>query len=98
MHAVVGMVGEAGELAEAFSKYLRSGKLDVTNFKEEFGDSDWYKFIGMSALEMTQEEVWGANKAKLKARYPEKFCEHKANNRDIAIEKKALEKKALEEN
>jgi len=39
---------------------------------------------------ITMEEIMAANKAKLEARYPEKFSEECANNRDLSKEHKAL--------
>ena len=43
LHGCIGLAGEAGELAEALSKWLNDGAaLDRTNLIEELGDCEWY--------------------------------------------------------
>lgn len=42
-HAILGLAGEAGELAEKIKKYFRDGKvLDREDIKKELGDVLWY--------------------------------------------------------
>lgn len=93
LHSVVGIAGEAGELVDAVSKYLRSGKLDEVNLKEEFGDLSWYQAIGQNALNTNYGEVFATNNKKLKARYGSKFSEKSASNRNLEIERQILEQK-----
>ena len=43
LHGCIGLAGEAGELAEALSKWLDDGQaLDRINLIEELGDCGWY--------------------------------------------------------
>lgn len=92
LHAVMGMVTEAGELMDAVKKALIYGKpLDFTNLKEENGDSFWYQALLARAAGFTWEECKERNIDKLRARYPEKFTEDRALNRDLAIERRMLE-------
>ncbi len=92
LHGAMGMVTEAGEIMDMVKKHVFYGAdLDLTNLKEELGDSDWYKGIMCDAVNFTFEEIWEANIAKLKSRYGEKFKEDKALNRDLDKERKILE-------
>lgn len=74
LHAVLGLTGEAGELAGAIERYAYYQQpLDHTNIKEEIGDALWYLAELCSAFNWTMEEVMGANIKKLKTRFPDKF-------------------------
>ena len=43
LHGVLGVVTEAGEIADVLKKHLIYGKtLDKVNLKEELGDVAWY--------------------------------------------------------
>jgi NTP pyrophosphatase (non-canonical NTP hydrolase) len=96
LHATMGLVTEAGELMDTLKKYLIYGKpIDWTNVAEEIGDSQWYTAL---AVDVTGEVVKGVtwegildqNIAKLKARYPNKFSEESALNRDLEKEREVL--------
>lgn len=92
IHAIIGKATEAGELLEALNGALFEGKdFDIVNFKEEIGDGLWYDAIGLNAVGGTFEEVQATNIAKLRARFPNKFTEFDANNRDLSTERKILE-------
>jgi len=92
LHASMGMVTEAGEFMDMMKKHLFYGKpQDTTNLKEEIGDILWYAAIALEALDTNFEEVMETNIAKLKARYPEKFTEDKALNRNLDTEREILE-------
>lgn len=85
VHGLVGIVGEAGELAAALILGLQSGvlshELDI-NIKEELGDMDWYKFITMDDLVVDEEDLRQRNSDKLAERYNEgKFTEQAAAER-----------------
>lgn len=58
--------------------------------KEELGDILWYMAILMDVFGLTFEDCMEAVIAKLKKRFPEKFDEHQAVNRDLASERQAL--------
>ncbi len=94
VHSVIGLTGEAGELASAIQKWMYYGKpLDETNVIEEFGDALWYIAEGLSALGWNLEDVMKLNIQKLQKRYPEKFTEELAaeENRNRAAERQVLE-------
>lgn len=92
MHAMLGLVSEVGELADALKKHLIYSKpLDLVNLVEEIGDQEWYKALLVDALGVGIEAAWEKNIAKLRARYPDKFTSERALNRDLAAERAALE-------
>lgn len=91
LHATLGIFGEAGELAEALEKQMKTGELDMVNVSEELGDVDWYKQIGHDETGVSEADVRAKIIAKLQKRYPEKFTSEAAHNRDLAAERAALE-------
>lgn len=91
-HAIDGTVTESGEMVDALKKHRFYGKeLDYVNLKEEAGDLLWYVAILIDELGTTFEEVMDINIDKLKARYPEKFTNERALNRDLDTERGILE-------
>lgn len=94
LHAAMGISTEAGELMDAFKRKIFYGKpLDVVNVKEEIGDLMWYVAILMRELDLDLEEVLQLNIDKLRARFPERFTEQHALNRDLERERGILEGK-----
>ena len=94
LHAAMGIGTEAGEMLDAFKRKIFYGKeLDTVNVKEELGDLMWYMAILMRELDLDFEEVLQLNIDKLKARFPDKFTEHDALNRDLDKERSILEGK-----
>ncbi len=92
LHAGIGLSTEAGEFLDALKKHIFYGKeLDRVNLKEEMGDLFWYLAIACDELGVEFEPLMETNIAKLKARYGEKFSEHKAENRDLSTERTILE-------
>lgn len=92
VHALLGMMSELGELADAFKKHLCYSKpLDLVNLVEENGDQDWYRALFADAIKVGFERSWEINIAKLRKRYPEKFTSELALNRDLGAERQALE-------
>ena len=65
LHMTVGVVGEAGELADAIGKHIVGDELDVENVREEVGDLLFYLQGIIGHLGISLEEVIMANKAKL---------------------------------
>jgi len=91
-HGILGIATEAGELLDALKKAIFYGKpLDLVNIKEEIGDAMWYIALICKANGWTFEEIQQQNIAKLKARYPDKFTQDKALNRDLPKEREVLE-------
>lgn len=92
LHAALGMFTESAELLFAIRKQMLTGKpLDLVNFGEELGDSDWYKAIAHDELGISEERVRNAVIAKLQKRYPGKFDADAAINRDLKSERSTLE-------
>lgn len=92
-HAMYGLVTESGEFTDAIKRAKIYGKpLDKVNAKEEIGDILWYVSLALADLGVSYEEVFEVNIAKLKARFPDKYSDEKALNRDLVTERKILEK------
>ena len=90
-HAIIGILTEAGELAEALlNAYTGVKPIDAVNVVEEFGDLFWYAAIGCNEAGKTFEQIQDTNIAKLKVRFPDKFTEENAINRDLEKERKIL--------
>lgn len=72
---VIGLLGEAGEIAEAVKKHIFHGhELDLAKLKKELGDVSWYhNHLTVRTAKTSIEAVHEANIEKLKARYPEGF-------------------------
>jgi NTP pyrophosphatase (non-canonical NTP hydrolase) len=93
LHGAMGLCTEAGELQDQLKKHIFYGKpLDVVNIAEECGDLFWYLAETLTAIDARFIDVMHRNIEKLRARYPEKFTEDKAINRDLDAERAVLEK------
>lgn len=94
LHASFGVTTEAGEIADAYKKFLFYGKpLDNINLREEVGDVLWYLALLLRAIDSDFETTMQINIDKLRARYPSKFDEHAALNRNLEAERAILEQK-----
>lgn len=92
LHACLGLMSEAGEIADALKKHIiYSKELDLINLMEEGGDQTWYVALLLSAIKKTMAEAYEKNIAKLKARFGDKFDAASALNRDSAKERAILE-------
>jgi NTP pyrophosphatase (non-canonical NTP hydrolase) len=92
LHMVLGMQTEAAEIADVYKKHIAYKKeLDLVNVKEEIGDLCWYiaNMCNMHGWDL--REILDTNIAKLEARYPEKFTEEQAINRNLNAERQVLE-------
>lgn len=90
-HAIMGIVTEGGELMDDVKKAkIYHEKIDKKHIIEEAGDVMWYLAILADSLGISFEEIWEANINKLKARYPKKYSDFEAVNRDLDKEKQAL--------
>lgn len=86
-HMLQGMSTEVGELTDPFKKKLAYKKeVDYQNVKEEIGDLLWYISNLCNILDFDMGELADANIKKLMKRYPDKFTEEKALNRNIKHE------------
>ncbi len=92
LHFILGMLTEIGELADPFKKNFAYGKdIDWINVKEELFDLIWYiaNFCRVNNIDF--EAGLDNNIAKLKSRYPNKFTQKDAINRNTKRERKILE-------
>jgi hypothetical protein len=95
LHAGMGLCTEAGEFMDMLKRHLFYGKpLDFVNATEELGDTAWYMALAIDVIQTTLNEVMTVNINKLKLRYPEKFSEDKAVDRDLVAERELLELQA----
>jgi NTP pyrophosphatase (non-canonical NTP hydrolase) len=70
----VGLVGEAGEVAELVKKGIfHQHGLDVQKMKKEIGDVLWYVAALCTKLDLDMSEIMDENIAKLKKRCPDGF-------------------------
>ena len=93
LHMAVGASTEANELLDAYKKWFAYGKeLDKINVSEEIFDCFWYLVNLCRMLDIDIEKELERNIEKLRARYPEKFTEYHANNRNLKKEREILEK------
>lgn len=93
LHMLLGLSTEIGELHDIYKKSLAYGKnIDLPHVNEEVGDIMWYIANLCNILEFDLSNVLQINIDKLKVRYPKKFEESKALNRDIDKENKVLGK------
>lgn len=80
-YLVLGLNGEAGEVAEHVKKRLRHGKeLDRDAINKELGDLLWYLAVMAYELGLPLEDIAADNIAKLRARYPGGFVQRWGSN------------------
>lgn len=92
LHMAIGVSTEANELLDAYKKWFAYGKeLDKINVSEEIFDCFWYLINLCRMLGIDPEKGMETNIAKLKTRYPNKFTEYNALNRNLEKERKILE-------
>lgn len=93
VHMVLGISTEAGELEDVFKKHLAYGKkIDWVNVREEIGDIMYYIGSMCRINGFDLQEIIETNVRKLEFRYPNKFSQESALNRDIDAERDILEK------
>lgn len=68
-HALIGLITEAGELAEIAMDMAFGEGLNETDLLEELGDNRFYFELACDNLGTSEEEVRRANMAKLMERY-----------------------------
>jgi len=92
-HGILGIATESGELMQALlSSIINVGtNMDSVNIQEELNDINWYQAIIHDELNLNWEDGLRKNIEKLRARFPEKFTEHDANNRNLEKERQILE-------
>jgi NTP pyrophosphatase (non-canonical NTP hydrolase) len=73
LHLVLGLVGESGEVAEKFKKWVRDqdsdeSRLDRDDIAQELGDVLWYAAVLADYLDLKLDDIAQANLAKLASR------------------------------
>ncbi len=78
----LGLVGEAGEVADSIKKvYYQGHELDKDKIAEEVGDFMWYAARIADELGWDFEEVAKENRRKLRKRYKDGFSEEASRKR-----------------
>jgi NTP pyrophosphatase (non-canonical NTP hydrolase) len=70
LHLVLGLVGESGEVAEKFKKWVRDfdsdeSRIDRADIAKELGDVLWYLAVLADHLDLSLDDIATANLAKL---------------------------------
>lgn len=91
LHSILGCITESGELSEALLNAVGGDELDIVNVSEEMNDINWYQAIFYDESGLDWEKGLDNNIAKLKARYPDKFSQDGAINRNLEKEREILE-------
>ncbi len=73
LHLVLGLVGESGEIAEKFKKWVRDldsdeSRIDRADIAKELGDVLWYVAVLADYLDVSLDEIAATNLAKLASR------------------------------
>ncbi len=93
LHAAMGLSTESGEFLDAIKRQIFYGtELDEVNLVEEIGDILWYCQLALESVGSSFAEAREKNINKLEARYPDKYRDKDAKNRDLEKEREVLEK------
>jgi|SRR5699024_9171683 len=73
LHLVLGLVGESGEIAEKFKKWVRDhdsdeSVIDTDDIGTELGDVLWYVAVLADYLDLSLDDIARANLDKLASR------------------------------
>lgn len=92
LHAALGKVTEGIEFIEMVTESINANKgFDVANALEEVGDGMWYDAMVLRLIGSDFDNAAQINIDKLTARFPEKFTQEAALNRDLDTERQILE-------
>ncbi len=96
LHASLGIVTEASEIADVYKKNIFYGRpLTPSKILDEAGDLLYYLARILDANGFTIADAINGNVAKLTARFGEAFSTEKANNRNTVKEEKAVQDHAV---
>lgn len=83
MNGILGLCGEAGEVADLVKKATFQGhELDKEHVAEELGDVAWYLAVAAYAIGYNLGDIFQGNVDKLKKRYPDGFDKSCSINRE----------------
>lgn len=92
LHGAMGLCTEVGELQDQLKRHIFYGApLDLVNVAEEVGDLMWYIAEVLNSVDGDLLAVMMKNIEKLQKRFPNKFTQEEAINRDLAAEREVLE-------
>lgn len=92
VHGLLGCMTESVEIAEHLLTHLSTGEIDAIGIQEEFNDFNYYQALGHDELGLNFEKGLENVISKLRIRYPDKFDEVLAANRNLEAERRELEK------
>ena len=82
----LGLVGEAGEVADLIKKVEGHGHaLDVGKLDEELGDLLWYVAATAESYGRSLNVIAAGNERKRRARYPKGFSQEASRNRNGGV-------------
>lgn len=93
-HGILGIITESGELASALLKSVEDPNhtVDAVNIQEEMSDIAWYEAILHDTLGLDWSQGLENVINKLRVRYPDKYSDDAAANRDLEAERAELER------
>ncbi len=92
VHMSLGLSTESAEIADVLKKNIAYNKeIDWVNIKEELGDLMFYVVNMCNINGWDIRDIMQTNLDKLTTRYPEKYTDELAINRDLEAERKTLE-------
>lgn len=94
LHGLIGVITEAGEMAEVLIRRLETGRFDPINVFEEAGDVHWYQARILRGLKTNFDMLGRGNIDKLRGRHGETFNIERDWNRDLDAERSKLEEAA----
>ena len=80
-YVTMGLVGEAGEVANKVKKLIRDGQLDYDNAAAELGDVLWQVAMVAYELGYDLDEIGKANVKKLRSRLDRGVVQGEGDNR-----------------
>lgn len=100
VHGLLGLASEIGEMIDVHRAYYDGTvpAVDFVNVLEECGDMGWYASVLADTSGSNLADAYEAVIDKLSERYPEKFTEQAALERNLEIERRALESRIDGEN
>lgn len=91
-HALLGMVSEVAEIIELIMPYIENNEVvDTLSFAEEIGDLYWYLAQFQRQFNLDEGTIRQKNIDKLRQRFPDRFDDELALNRDTEKEREVLD-------
>lgn len=91
LHGAIGIITEAGEVADYLLRFSEGNPFDRVNVLEESGDVSWYVVRTLRGIGVTLDQSNRANIDKLRGRHGEAFDVFRDANRDLNAEHSKLE-------